>query len=94
MKRVLVIGGLVAVVLAALVSFYASSHPDGLERVAGDYGILDTAQDSATSTSPLADYSVSGVANDRLSGGAAGLLGVVVTAGAAFGLFYAVRRRS
>ena len=40
MKRILIIGGLVAVVLAAVVSFYASSQPDGLEKVAADHGIL------------------------------------------------------
>jgi hypothetical protein len=94
MKRILIIGGIVAVVLAAVVSFYASSQPDGLERVAGDYGILDSAEDSATATSPLADYGLSGVSNDRLSVAAAGLVGVAVTAAVGFGLFYAVRRRS
>jgi cobalt/nickel transport system permease protein len=94
MKRLLLIGGVVAVILAAVVSYYASSNPDGLEKVAGDHGILNSAQDSATSGSPLADYSMTGVSNDRLSGAVAGLVGVAVTGAAAFGLFYAVRRRS
>lgn len=94
MKRFLIIGGLLAVAVAALVSFYASSQPDGLEKVAEQYGILDNAKDSATATSPLADYAVTGVANDRLSVGVAGLVGVAVTGAVAFGLFYAVRRRS
>jgi hypothetical protein len=94
MKRLLLIGGVVAVLLAAVVSYYASSNPDGLEKVAGDYGILNSAQDSVTSGSPLADYSTTGVSNDRLSGAVAGLVGVAVTGAAAFGLFYAVRRRS
>ncbi len=94
MKRVLLVGGLVAVVLAAVLSFYASSNPDGLEKVAGDHGILTAAQDSATAGSPLADYSTTGVSDDRLSTGLAGLVGVAVTGAVAFGLFYAVRRRS
>ena len=94
MKRFLIIGGIAAVVIAALVSFYASSQPDGLEKVAEQYGILDNAEDSATATSPLADYLVSGVTNDRLSVGAAGLVGVAVTAAVGFGLFYALRRPS
>jgi cobalt/nickel transport system permease protein len=92
MKRILIVGGIVAVVLAA-VSFYASSQPDGLEKVAGDYGILDNERDSATATSPLADYSLSGVSNERLSGAVAGLVGVAVTAAVGFGLFYTLRRR-
>ncbi len=94
MKRLLIIGALMAVVLAAVVSFYASSQPDGLEKVAGDHGILAQERESATSTSPLAGYSLSGVGDQRVSGAAAGLVGVAVTAAAGFGLFYAVRRRS
>ena len=39
MKRLLIGGALVAVVLAAVVSFYASSAPDGLNKVAEDHGI-------------------------------------------------------
>jgi hypothetical protein len=93
MKRFLIIGGIVVIVIAAVVSFYASSQPDGLEKVADQYGILDNAEDSATATSPLADYAVTGVDNDRLSGGAAGLVGVGVTAAIGFALFYALRRR-
>lgn len=93
MKRILIVGGIIAVVLAAAVSFYASSQPDGLEKVAGDYGILDNERDSPTATSPLADYSLSGVSNERLSGAAAGLVGVAVTAAVGFGLFYTLRRR-
>ena len=93
MKRLLIFGGVVAVALAAVVSFYASSQPDGLEKVAGDYGILDNGRDSATATSPLADYSLSGVSNERLGGAAAGLVGVAATAAVGFGLFYTLRRR-
>ena len=94
MKRFLIIGGLVAVVVAAIVSFYASSQPDGLEKVAEQYGILDNAEDSATATSPLADYAVTGVTNDRASVGIAGVAGVAVTAAVGFGVFYALRRPS
>lgn len=94
MKRFLIIGGLVAVVVAAIVSFYASSQPDGLEKVAEQYGILDNAEDSATGTSPLADYAVTGVTNDRVSVGIAGVAGVAVTAAVGFGVFYALRRPS
>ena len=94
MKRLLVIGALVAVVLAAVVSIYASSQPDGLEKVAADHGIVAQERDSAAAGSPLAGYSVTGVSDPRLGGAAAGLVGVAVTAVAAFGLFYVVRRRS
>ncbi len=78
--RAVVVAGLaVSLLFAVVVSFYASGHPDGLEFVSGRLGFLDTARDSATAGSPLADYGVSGVDDTRLSGGLAGLAGVVVT---------------
>ncbi len=84
----------VALVIAAVISFYASSHPDGLEFVAGATGFLDTAKESVTANSPLADYGVAGVENARLSGGVAGVVGVLVTLLLAGGLTWVLRRRS
>jgi cobalt/nickel transport protein len=95
MSRFLVLGLLVSVLLAGVVSFYASSSPDGLEKAAEDVGFIDEATDSAVADSPLADYGISGVEDDRLSVGLAGVLGVlvmVVVAGGGFMLL--VRRKS
>ena len=86
-------GVLVALLLAGFGSYYASSAPDGLEKVAYDKGLYNGARDSATAGSPLADYSVSGVTNERLSGGLAGVIGVGVTLALAGGLFLLVRKR-
>lgn len=78
-NRMFVLIGLgVALLIAGVVSFYASSSPDGLEYTAGDEGFLDSAQDSSTAGSPLADYGVSGVDSERLSVGMAGIIGVLV----------------
>lgn len=88
----LVAGLLVALVLAGLVSGFASSSPDGLEKVAEDKGFLETAEDSAFADGPLADYGVSGVENERLSTGLAGVLGVGITFAFGLGLFALVRR--
>jgi cobalt/nickel transport system permease protein len=93
MKRILIVGGLVAIVLAAVVSFYASSAPDGLNKVAEDHGIAAAEQDSATAGSPLADYSFTGVSDERLGGAAAGIIGVAATAAIGFGFFYLIRER-
>lgn len=84
----------VTLVIASVISFYASSHPDGLEFVAGSTGFLDTAKDSVTANSPLADYGVAGVQNARLSGGVAGVVGVLVTLLLAGGLTWLLRRRT
>lgn len=69
----------IAIVVAALVSHYSSGLPDGLEYVAESSGFLSTAGDSFTSSWPLADYSVAGVENGRVSGGLAGILGAMLT---------------
>lgn len=93
-SAVVVVGGLlVALLLATLVSGFASGNPDGLERVAADKGFDETASDSAVGGSPLADYGVSGVDNERVGTGLAGIVGVGLTALVGFGLFSVVRAR-
>lgn len=84
----------VALLIAGVASWYASASPDGLEWAAEQAGFLGTAQDSAVADSPLADYSVSGVEDGRLSGGLAGVIGVLVTLVLAGGLTLLLRRRS
>lgn len=93
MRRLLIAGGVLAVLLAAVVSFYASSQPDGLNRVAQDHGIAASEQDSVTSGSVFADYAVTGLDNDRASSAVAGLAGAAVTAVVGFGLFHVLRMR-
>ncbi|HSE69702.1 MAG TPA: PDGLE domain-containing protein [Nocardioidaceae bacterium] len=92
-KPFVVVGVLVALLLAGVVSFYASSNPDGLEYVAEKTGFIDTADDHAAKDSPFADYGTAGVEDDRLSTGVAGVVGSVVVLLLAGGLAYAVRRR-
>ncbi|UAL29052.1 PDGLE domain-containing protein [Nocardioides rotundus] len=91
--RFLLVGLVVALLIAGVGSYYASSHPDGLEFVAEKTGFLESAKDSATSGSPLADYQVKGVDDARLSGGAAGIVGSLVVLLLAGGLAMLLRRR-
>ncbi len=93
-RRFLVVGLVVTLAIAGVVSYWASAHPDGLEYVAGQAGFLDTAEDSAAADSPFADYQVEGVGDSRLSGGLAGVLGTLVVLLLAGSLAYAVRRRT
>ena len=92
-RRLAAVALVVVLLLAGVASYYASSHPDGLEAVAQRTGFADTARDSATSESPLADYQTRGVEDERLSGGLSGVLGVLVVLALSGGLFWAVRRR-
>ena len=77
----------VALFLAGVISFYASSSPDGLEKVAEEIGFIDTAKDSAVANSLLSDYGVVGISNERLSVGISGIIGVIITGIVAFYLF-------
>jgi cobalt/nickel transport protein len=92
-RAFLLAGVLVALLIAGVGSFYASSSPDGLEATAAEQGFDSTARDSATAGSPLADYSTAGVDSDRLSGGLAGVAGVLLVLALAGGLVMVVRRR-
>lgn len=94
-RAVVVVGVLVALLLAGVVSFYASTSPDGLNRVAADQGFAETGARHATEDdSPLAGYETRGVADPRLSGGLAGVAGALTVLTVTLGLGHAVRRRS
>ncbi|MEU8260758.1 PDGLE domain-containing protein [Micromonospora sp. NPDC048999] len=98
-------GLLVALLLAGVVSNYASSHPDGLDASLLK-GCTVNADDEITGGScpaqqakehelggPLADYGVRGVTNGFLSTGLSGVIGVLLTFALAGGLFWLTRRR-
>ena len=92
-RRVWLAGLAVSLLLAGVVSYYASSAPDGLEKVAGDHGIDEQEQEHRLGDSPLADYGVADIANERLSGGLAGVIGVGATLVVGSGVLLAVRAR-
>lgn len=90
--RSFIVAGLVVVLgLALLVSPWADPDPDGLERVAHDRGFAERARNHSLSGSPLADYSLEGIADERLATAASGFVGVLLTFGAGAGLL-ALRR--
>ncbi|MGP8301284.1 energy-coupling factor ABC transporter permease [Streptomyces inhibens] len=92
-RRVWLAGLAAALVCAGGLSYYASASPDGLEKVAHDHGIDAKAEDHATKDSPLADYSVKDIADPRLAGGLAGVIGVGATLAVGTGVFVVIRRR-
>lgn len=95
--------GVVALLIAGVLSYLAYPHPDGLdtvtqqgcseiaggEQLAGDC-IAQNADDHAMAGSPLADYTVGG--NEGLLG-VSGVVGVLVTLAVAGGLFWLLRPR-
>jgi cobalt/nickel transport protein len=100
-------GLLVSLLLAGVVSSFASSSPDGLDSAARE-GCTFDADDNITGGTcmaqqeqehqlaggPLADYGIKGIGNEYLSTGLSGVLGVLVTFGIGAGVFWLVRRRT
>lgn len=100
-------GLLVALLLAGVVSNFASSSPDGLDATArqgctfgaddeitGGTCMLQREKDHQLADSPLADYGIKGIASPSLSTGLAGVAGVLITFGLGAGAFWLLRRRS
>ena len=78
MRRFIIIMIAVSLVIAGIVSWFASSHPDGLERVAEDKGFIEKAEESSFELFP--DYSIPGVGK-FWSNGLAGIIGTLATFG-------------
>lgn len=103
--RFFVAFGVAALLIAGVLSYLASSHPDGLdsvtlsgcrvteanggEQLSGEC-IAQHARDHNMAASPLAGYTVDG--HDSLLG-LSGVIGVVVTLTVAGGLFWLARPR-
>jgi cobalt/nickel transport protein len=100
-------GLLVSLLLAGVVSSFASSSPDGLDSAAREGCTFDAdgnitggtcmarqERDHQMKDSPLAGYGIKGIGNQYLSTGLSGVLGVLVTFGIGGGVFWLARRRS
>ncbi len=73
-----------------LFSPFASSHPDGLERVAEDNGFLDDGKGPSYKIIP--DYTFPGVENEHAATILSGIVGVLIVAGLGLGFGYLMRR--
>jgi cobalt/nickel transport protein len=79
-RWVVVVGLALALALAGVVSFFASTAPDGLSRVATDKGFSHTAEEHDA-------------VSDRVPAGVARVGGLVIVLALGGGVAYAVRRR-
>jgi len=82
-------GLLVTLLVAVVLSQFASRQPDGLEHVAAEQGFLDRAEEHALADTPLADYG--GDSRGRLM--VSGLAGVLATLGLGYLVFSLVKSR-
>jgi len=75
-NRNLIIGGLIiALVIAVLAPFLASSNPDGLESSAES---LEVPESEAAYTAPLPDYAIPAMEDNPLGGVVALIVGTIV----------------
>jgi len=81
-------GLVVALGLVLFIAPFASSWPDGLEKVAETIGFSGAASSTALMSSPLADYGFAGISSSALSTILAGVIGTLI----AFLLSYALAR--
>jgi len=79
-----------AVGLATAASPFASSRPDGLERVAADHGFTDAGREQP---GPITGYAFPGVGDERLATGLAGFTGTLIVFALGYGLVAVARRR-
>lgn len=93
-KGTVLVGAILAVVLAFGVAPFANPNPDGLERVAIDLGFDDTAAEDHAIGGPLADYVVEGLGENPISVGLAGVAGAVAVALIAWGIARFARRKT
>ena len=86
---ILVAVGIGIALLITLFSPFASSDPDGLEKVAGDKAFLDSGESHA---GPIADYAFPGVSDPRLATGLAGFTGTLLVFAVGYGLIRVARQ--
>ena len=87
-----VAGITVAIIVATFISTFASAHPDGLEKVAENFGFIDKAAivvDESFYFIP--DYTFTYIASEKWQGPIAGLLGVLIIL-VIFGIIYLIYR--
>jgi cobalt/nickel transport protein len=93
MKKILIPGLLVSVCVAFFLSPFASTSPDGLEKVAEDKGFLQSGEEKGVVKSPIPDYTFPGVKSEAVATGIAGVAGVILVFGTAAGLGVLLKKR-
>ncbi|MEW6068966.1 MAG: PDGLE domain-containing protein [Nitrospirota bacterium] len=73
---------IVVLIIGIICSFFlspiASSHPDGLEKVAEDQAFIDRGAGEPLINSPIPDYTMPGISNERWATGIAGIVGTLI----------------
>jgi len=85
----------ISVGLATAVSPFASSAPDGLNRVAADHAFADRGEPHALQQdAPIPGYAFPGIGDERVAKGVAGFVGTLGVFAIGFGAAVVLRRRT
>jgi len=89
----LFIGLGICLLLALFLSPFASSNPDGLEKVAESQGFADKGEGwSLWDRAPFRDYSIPGIKNEKVSTALSGFLGTLAIFFLALGVGKLIRK--
>ena len=95
-KHLILWGIFLALVVAVFLSPWASTLPDGLERVAQNLGFVKKAEPSGVTLwqkAPFADYKIPGILNEGWAKALSGLLGTLVTVVLGLGIARLLKRK-
>lgn len=83
---------MIALICAGLISLFASSFPDGLERVAENLGFLEKGEGEPVLKSPIPDYVLPGIENEKLATSIAGIVGTLLVFVVGYGTAALIRQ--
>lgn len=87
MKEEIFFGLLIALILAILISPFASKRPDGLEKVAKDKGFIEKGEGTPILPIPMPDYTFPWIKNEKITTSIAGMSGALIVFLLFIGLF-------
>jgi len=91
-KQFMIVGLIIAILIAVLAPFLASTNPDGLESTAEK--ILNPGvEEEAIIESPMPDYIIPSLGEDPISGAIAIVIGVIIVFGLSYGLGYLLKKK-
>ena len=91
-RNTLIVGLAAALVIGAIVSYFASAHPDGLEKTQEDLGAAEPVH-AGLDAPPVAfdEYSLKWLGEGFWANAAAGVVGSLLVMGLLLGLGYLLR---
>lgn len=92
MKRFILISLMISIILVLFISPFASTCPDGLEKVTEEKNIA--IKETGIINSIMPDYTISYIKHEGLSTSIAGLLGTIITFAAGTGITFLYNKRN